>query len=157
MELKFKGKPEDLANEANIFDLMDKDDVQTIAAYCKNGYDEDVASRAEWERWNAEAIKLALQVKEGKSFPWTGCSNVKFPLLTVAALNWHAKAYPATINGDNVVKMKVYGSDPDGSKTKKAVRVGKHMSYRVACSKRPFGTTTSSKTARIWCFRKTWW
>jgi len=131
MELKFQGKPEDLANEANIFDLMDKDDVQTIAAYCKNGYDEDVASRAEWERWNAEAIKLALQVKEGKSFPWTGCSNVKFPLLTVAALNWHAKAYPATINGDNVVKMKVYGPDPDGSKTKKAVRVGKHMSYQL--------------------------
>ena len=131
MELKFKGKPEDLAGEANIFDKMSKDDVQKIAQYCKNGYDEDVQSRAEWERWNAEAIKLALQVKEGKSFPWTGCSNVKFPLLTVAALNWHAKAYPATINGDNVVKMKVYGSDPDGSKTKKAQRVGKHMSYQL--------------------------
>ena len=31
MELKFKGKPEDLAGEANIFDKMDKDDVQKIA------------------------------------------------------------------------------------------------------------------------------
>jgi len=131
MDLKFKGKVEDLAGEANIFSLMSKEDVQTIARHCKEGYDEDVTSRGEWERWNAEAIKLALQVKEGKSFPWTGCSNVKFPLLTVAALNWHAKAYPATINGDNVVKMKVIGSDPDGQKTKKAQRVGRHMSYQL--------------------------
>ena len=124
-------KIQDLVKSPNICDLLDDDEVQRIGLSCKQGYDEDKSSRSEWESWNAEALKLALQVREKKTFPWAGAANVKFPLMTIAALNWHAKAYPATISADSVVKCRVVGEDKDGSKTARAVRVGKHMSYQL--------------------------
>ena len=124
-------KIQDLVKSPNISDLLDDDEVQRIGLSCKQGYDEDKSSRSEWESWNAEALKLALQVREKKTFPWAGAANVKFPLMTIAALNWHAKAYPATISADSVVKCRVVGEDKDGSKTARAVRVGKHMSYQL--------------------------
>jgi len=131
MELEFRGSAERLASETNICDLMGDDDLLTIGRQVQDGYISDKNSRSEWERSNAEVLKLALQVKDAKSFPWQGCSNVKFPLLTIAAMNWHAKAYPATISGDSVVRMKTVGTDSDGVKSRKAERVGKHMSYQL--------------------------
>jgi chaperonin GroES len=118
-------------SSANIATLLDEDHVKKIGIDCKRGFDDDKTSRAQWEQWNAEALKLALQVKEAKTFPWPNSANVKFPLLTIAALSWHSKAYPATISGDSVVKYKVIGKDPDGIKADRADRKGKYMSYKL--------------------------
>lgn len=120
-----------LISSANIALLMDDDQVKKLGMECKQGFDDDKTSRAQWEDWNAKALKLALQVAEHKTFPWVNCSNIKFPLLTIAALSWHSKAYPALITGDNVVKYKVVGSDPDGVKAERAERKGKYMSYKL--------------------------
>ncbi len=124
-------KIEDLMKSQNIAEGMDDGQLQKIGLRCKQDYDEDKTSRTQWETWYAEALKLALQVKEKKTFPWVDASNVKFPLLTIAALNFHAKAYPAIISGDKVVKQRVIGTDPDGSKQARADRVSMHMSYQV--------------------------
>lgn len=120
-----------LVTSANIASLLPPEDVQKIGLKCKQGFDDDKYSRTQWEDWNAKSLKLALQVAEAKSFPWPNCSNVKFPLLTIAALAWHSKAYPATISGDNVVKYKVIGKDNDGVKEERATRKGKYMSYKL--------------------------
>lgn len=120
-----------LVSSANIAKLLPDDQVQKIGLQCKQGFDDDKTSRAQWEEWNAKSLKLALQVAEAKSFPWPNCSNVKFPLLTIAALSWHSKAYPATISGDNVVKYKVIGKDTDNIKAERADRKGKYMSYKL--------------------------
>ena len=47
-------------------------------------------------------------------------------------MQFAARAYPTLVpsNGD-VVKCRVIGSDPDGSKSRRAYRVSKHMSYQV--------------------------
>lgn len=131
MELKFKGSLDKIMPAENVCDLMDAEDVSAIGRNCRGGYEIDKNSRAEWEKWNAQALKLALQVTEAKTFPWPNASNVKFPLLTIAALNFHAKAYPSIVNGESVVKCRALGRDPDGEKFKRAVRVGKHMSYQL--------------------------
>lgn len=120
-----------LISSSNICNLLDDDEVKKIGLTCKQGFDADKTSRAQWEDWNAKALKLALQVMEHKTFPWVQSSNVKFPLLTIAALAWHSKAYPALISGDNVVKYKVIGDDPDGIKSDRADRKGKYMSYKL--------------------------
>lgn len=127
----FKADPEDLAKERNIADLMGPDLRQAIGSHCLNGYHIDKQSREKWESWYAEAIKLALQVKEAKTFPWPGCSNVKFPLLTIAALNAHAQAYPAIIRGDDIVGCRVIGENPTPEQRSRAERVSKHMSYQL--------------------------
>ena len=124
-------KIEELVASPNIAKDLADEKVQEIGRLCKDGYDADKQSRTPWEEWSAKSLKLALQVAEHKTFPWPGCANVKFPLLTIAALAWHSKAYPALIQGDDVVKYKVIGKDPDNVKADRASRKGKYMSYKL--------------------------
>jgi chaperonin GroES len=123
--------PLDEAIEApNVATLLDADDVKTIGVLCQDGYNEDKASRVEWEERSATAMKLALQVKEAKTFPWPEAANVKFPLVTVAAIQYHARAYPALISGVDLVKCRVIGDDPKGEKSARAYRLATHMSWQ---------------------------
>lgn len=131
MELTFKGNLRELVKTKNIADLMDEADVNAIGLMCRDEFLADKAQRAEWEEWYAEAMELALQVMKEKSYPWPNCANVKFPLLTIAALNFHAKAYPSLINGEQVVTYIPQGSDPDGKLMLRATRVTNHQNYML--------------------------
>jgi len=92
-------------------------------------FEADKRSRYDWERRQEDSLKLALQVMEEKSFPWPNASNVKFPLITIAALQYHARAYPVLINGTQVVKARVIGDNP--KERDRAQRIERHMSYQV--------------------------
>jgi chaperonin GroES len=115
----------------NIATLLDEDELNRIGERVVREYKIDKASQKEWEDNNSEAMKLALQVAEEKNYPWPKAANVKFPLLTTAAIQFAARAYPAIVSGPDVVKGKVVGEDPDGMKRKRADRVGRHMSWQL--------------------------
>lgn len=122
-----------ICRSPNIATLLSPKDLETIGAYCRAGYKADRESRRDWEKRYALAYELALQVVKNKSFPWPGASNVKFPLLTIAALNFHSRAYPAIVPVEGVVKAKVLApeDDPEGARYAAAERVGSHMSYQL--------------------------
>jgi len=117
-------------DSSNIAKDLDKDKLTSIANRCKQDYDIDEASRAEWMSRSRESLELAMQTCEVKNEPWENASNVKYPSLTIAALQFHARAYPSIIRGNQVVKGQVTGFDPDGSKADKALRIGKFMSWQ---------------------------
>lgn len=94
-------------------------------------YEIDESSREEWCKRNEEWMKLATQVMEKKSFPWDGAANVKYPLLSMAALQFSARAYSSLIPSLDVVKVKVVGPDQDGQLTDVANKLSTHMSYQV--------------------------
>ena len=131
MNLKQKYKLSALARSDNIFKMLSAQDRETIANHCFDGFMIDQNSRLPWLTRTSDSMKLALQAVEQKSFPWAGASNVKFPLVTIAALQFHSRAYPMLVSAPDIVKMRVVGEDPDGSKTAKAFRVSSHMSYQV--------------------------
>jgi chaperonin GroES len=137
------------------FDL-DEDQLDTIAQNVKRKYDIDKASRSEWETMSQKAMDVALQVRQPKNYPFEGAANIKYPLVTVAALQFGARAYPAIVDGNRIVKGQVVGSDQGvpikdengdpkrdpmngeplwtkkpGDKRAKAERVSKHMSYQL--------------------------
>jgi chaperonin GroES len=72
-----------------------------------------------------------LQIVEEKSTPWPNASNVKYPLLTIAALQFNARAYPAAIQKGKVVGTKITGADPEGEKAEQAKRVGEFMNWQL--------------------------
>lgn len=115
----------------NVADLLDEEDRAAIARTVVADWLLDVDSRRGWETKMAGALELALQVTDQKTFPWVGASNVKFPLITIASLQFHARAYPAMIPGPDLVLCRVYGDDPDGRKAARANRVSSHMSYQI--------------------------
>jgi len=124
-------KIEELLRSPNIAEMMDDEELSSLGQVMMNDINLDLNSRIEWEERNERANKLALQVVEKKTFPWPGASNVKFPLITIAAMQYHSRAYPALISNNEVVKCKVYGKDDDGEMHKRADRVSRHMTYQV--------------------------
>jgi len=125
-----KLKLDAIASSQNVALLLSEEEVKDIGDTCLKEYRSDKFSRAEWEDRYAEAMKMALQVMEEKTFPWAGASNVKFPLITIAAMQFHARAYPATIPSSEVVGCRVIGEDLDGQKQARADRIAEHMSYQ---------------------------
>src|SRR6202012_5177055 len=115
----------------NLIDSMDPEDVKLIGDTVRQNYDNDLQSRHEWESRYAESEKLVMQLAEEKSFPWPGASNVRFPLLTIAALQYHARAYPALVRGSTTVSCRVIGEDPTDEKTPRAKRVSNPMSFQL--------------------------
>lgn len=113
-----------LAGKAgNFSDAMGFDDLAGLGQRVVADYERDKADRRDWEETAKEALVLAAQEhKDGeKRYPWKGAANVRFPLLTTAALQFNARAYPAIVKGDEAVSCKVVGQDrgrprigPDG-------------------------------------------
>lgn len=131
LDLQFRGSLDSLMKSPNIAVGMAQGDRDKIGLWCKQGYEEDKGSRAQWEQNMATAIKLALQIKEAKTYPWPDCSNIKFPLITVAALGFHARAYPNLIPPSGVVKCGPVGYQPPQELEDRCARVGAHMSYQI--------------------------
>jgi len=124
-------KIEELLRSPNIAEDMDSEELSSLGFRLMDEINLDLTSRLDWEERNEKASKLALQVVERKTFPWPGASNVKFPLITIAAMQYHSRAYPALISNNEVVKCKVYGKDDDGEMHKRADRISRHMTYQV--------------------------
>lgn len=122
---------EAVTKSPNLCDRFDKEDLRTIGEHVSAGFEADEQSRDRWMRRMEAAMDLAMQVVKEKSFPWAGASNVKFPLVTIAALQFHSRAYPAIMHGPDIVKYRVTGEDPDGQAYLRARRIGDHMSNQL--------------------------
>jgi chaperonin GroES len=118
-------------------------------------YEIDERSCAEWKQEAETALKFATQKATPKQYPWPDASNVIYPLITRAAIEFASTTYPAIIANRNVVKGAVWGGDkgtpamsaqgtpvvgadgkpqwlvPPGAKTARADRIGSHMSWQL--------------------------
>lgn len=108
-----------------------KKKLQTIGATVKEEFERDKNSRKAWEDQNDQYLKLACQVMETKNYPWRNASNIKFPVLTTAALQFSSRAYPALVSGFDIVKAKAIGGDPSGTAQGEAQDISTHMSYQL--------------------------
>lgn len=115
----------------NIADDLDEVSLREIGHKLGKLVEDDDLSRQGWLSDQDEWIKLAAQVRENKDFPWERASNVKFPLVSLASLQFHARALPSLINSTLPVQAKVLGQDPQGLKLARAERVRRYMSYQI--------------------------
>jgi chaperonin GroES len=121
-----------LLESANIAENLEDDKLREIGARCKRGFEQDLESRSDWERNIDNWTKLATQVTEQKTYPWPKASNIKYPLLSTAAMQFAARAYPSLVPSDGrVVKSKVIGKDPTGEKQKRAEHTSIYVSYQL--------------------------
>ena len=120
-----------LPNIAQQLEAGEPGKLAEIAARVCAEYDIDVESRKPWLEKIGEALKLAMLTAEQKDYPFEKAANVKYPLLTTAALQFNARAYPAIVTPDRVAKCQVRGRDPQGLKAARADRVSEHMSDQL--------------------------
>ena len=120
-----------LIEAPNLCDRLSKEDLDKIGNLVWQGYDRDKRSRSHWEKRMEAGMNLAMQVQENKNFPWPGCSNVIFPLITIASLQFSARSYTNLIQGTDIVRYRVVGDDSDGKLRSHADRISNHMSWQV--------------------------
>jgi chaperonin GroES len=118
-----------LIKSKNIAKELSDETCAQIANHVYSAWSIDKNSRDKWEQNVKEDLDLAMQVVQEKSFPWPHAANVKFPLITVAALQLHSRMYPALISGSDLVKTKVFTEDE--KVIQRARRIERHMSYQL--------------------------
>ncbi len=119
------------ASVTNIADEIDNDELTRIGRNVVRFTTIDERSRKDWFDMSKEAMDTATQVVKEKNTPWPNASNVKYPVITVAALQFHARAYPAIVQGNKVVKGQITGEDEDGEKTEKSKRIADFMNWQL--------------------------
>jgi chaperonin GroES len=122
---------EQVTSSPNLCDRFTTADLASLGRWVYEGYQRDKQSRAKWEIRMEASMDLAMQIQKDKSFPWPGCSNVVFPLVTIAALQFSSRSYGNIISGQDIVKYRVVGTDPDQKIRERADRISKHMSWQV--------------------------
>lgn len=121
-----------LVESTNIAKDMSEEDLKNLSEQVGTGFEQDVQSRREWENNLKEWTELALQVRKNKTWPWENASDVKYPLLSTASMQFNARSYPSLIpSTGEVVKCDVVGKDSTGEKLEKAKRLATFMSYQV--------------------------
>ena len=120
-----------LKSHVNIAEELDDHELGRIGAQVIDGYEIDEDSRSEWYERVEKAMEIAKQTIESKNTPWPNASNVKYPLITKAAIDFAARTYPELVQNDRVVKAAVIGADPEGELMDRSIRVSKFMSYQL--------------------------
>jgi chaperonin GroES len=116
----------------NIADILPQERLDAISNEALRDHDIDWESMKDWRTKMQKGIDLASLVKEEKTYPFEKASNVRYPLITTAALQFNARAYPAVVPATEPVKTKVYGRDEGGGKAARAERVSQHMSWQLS-------------------------
>ena len=137
-------------------DVLDDERVNEIGMICLRGFEEDWQSEAEWRSDLDKIHDIVEQKSTKKTSPWPGASNVVYPMILNASLQFNARSYATLLNNGQPMLGKVIGEDdgipaqgPDGqpminpetnepqwevepgAKRSRADRVSKHMSYQL--------------------------
>ena len=94
-------------------------------------YDADKKSRSDWEEINKAGLELARQLVKDKTYAGEKVNNVKYPVISTAAIHFAARTYPNIVSANDVVKTRVIGRDPKGEKATRGKRLSTHMSYQI--------------------------
>jgi chaperonin GroES len=122
---------EQILKSENLAEIMDQKELDHIGQEAVDDYKLDKGSMKSWLDQMKDGIELAKLTKAEKTYPFKGAANVKYPLVTTAALQFNARAYPAIIPNDSVVRTKVHGTDRTGQKAARGDRVAAHMSWQL--------------------------
>lgn len=117
-----KIKLEDLlqAENGNLVGVLDTTRLTGIGADAVTEYESDITDKrykAKKKLWD-EGQKLVQMTEEAKDFPFKNASQVKYPLLTNAAVQFSSRAYPSIVQGNSVVRPKIVGTDPYAAEKK---------------------------------------
>ena len=149
--------------EGDISGMLKPSMLATIGRDVVQDYETDCADRHDWAERAKRALDSAAQnVESGPvEFPFEGASDVHYPILTVAALQFHARAYPAFVRGDEVVNVKTIGKDRDGAKAARATRVRDYLNTTIMYRMQDWESDTDAMLLQLpivgCAFRKQWW
>ena len=122
---------------ANLADLMDDGDLQSLASDLSSDIDNDKASRKDWEKAYTEGIKLLGLQYEDRTEPWQGASGVFHPMITEAVVRFQSETITEMFPAAGPVRTKIIGKETP-EKLEAATRVEADMNYELTEVMREF-------------------
>ncbi len=137
--------------------ITGKEFLHQLGEDCVEGFQADLSSRAEWETNKAKELQLFMSYLPDKTWPFEHASNVNLPFITVAVIQYQARAFDAIVSNRDVVKTFFTGEEDED----RAVRVGKYMNwqllYKMDNFEEGFDKTLIQQPIMGSVFRKTYW
>ena len=121
---------EEVPFEANLAEFMDDGQLSGLAMELMGDFEEDRASRQEWEDTYVKGLDLLGFQYEDRDRPFPGASGVTHPMLAEAVTQFQAQAFKELLPSKGPVKAQVMGAaTPDVEL--QASRVQDFMNYQI--------------------------
>ena len=120
--------PED--HFANLAEMMDNSDLDAIASDLVSAFEDDLDTRADWEKAYIQGLDLLGLKIEERTTPWPGACGVYHPVLTEAVIRFQAQTIMEVFPSGGPVKTKIVGKASE-ELLKQANRVQEEMNYVV--------------------------
>ena len=115
---------------SNLAEELDPQEVMGIGKSLIKSYEDDKASRKDWEDQYSKGLKMLGVVVEDRQDPFPGASGVHHPLMSEAATQFQARAIAEMFPAGGPVKTQIVGKQSD-KKIEQAQRVQDFMNYQV--------------------------
>ena len=124
-EFEDEGEPE---FGSNLADYIDDSELGRISQELVSHFDNDIRSRADWEKTYKSGLDLLGLKIEDRSTPWAGACGVFHPILSEAAVRFQSQSIMETFPAGGPVRTKFAGKiTPE--KEKQALRVKDDLNY----------------------------
>ena len=86
-----------ILSSGNLVEQLEDNQAADIAQDVLERFNKDMQSRASKQKVLEELVKLSLSIVDEKAYPWAGASNINFPLISTASIDFAAKCSPERI------------------------------------------------------------
>lgn len=112
----------------NLAEMLSQEELASISYKLLDEYDDDVASRKDWERTYKKGLDLLGLKIEERSTPWPGACGVFHPILSEAAVRFQSQAIMETFPAGGPVKTKIVGKITI-QRERQALRIKEDLNY----------------------------
>jgi len=120
----------DEGHSANLAELLDDDYLEELADELIDLYEEDRASRSEWEEVYTKGISLLGLKIEERDEPFPGASGVHHPILAEAVTQFQSQAFKEMCPANGPVDTAIVGVETD-EKMAQSNRVKEFMNFNI--------------------------
>lgn len=115
---------------ANLADYVDESDLLSLASELGSFFDEDLSSRADWERTYVDGLEHLGMKVEDRTEPWPGAFGAHHPMLAEAVVRFQAQAIMELFPASGPARTAVLG-ESTSDKEQQASRVRREMNYQL--------------------------
>ena len=118
------------SHDDNLAESLDDRDLTEIASKLVSDFDNDLRTRADWEKSYTQGLDLLGLKIDDRTTPWPGACGVYHPVLTEAVIRFQAQTIMEVLPASGPVRTKIIGKTNE-ELLKQANRVQDEMNYVV--------------------------
>ena len=123
--------------DENLAEVLPEREIGQISSELREAYQDDRASRSDWEQQYSEGLALLGLTYENRTEPFQGATGVVHPLLNEAVTQFQAGAYKELLPSGGPVRATIIGT-PNPELEKASQRVEDYMNYKIMYQMREY-------------------